>query len=46
MGKEKVNVCLIGQKFMGRTHSNAYMKAPKFFDLPVDVVMHTVDKMI
>lgn len=37
------NVCLIGHKFMGRTHSNAYLKAPKFFtDLPTDPVMHTV----
>lgn len=37
-----VNVCLIGQKFMGRAHSNAYLKAPKFFDLPVEPVMHTI----
>jgi predicted dehydrogenase len=37
-----INVCLIGQKFMGRTHSNAYMKVAKFFDLPVLPVMHTI----
>jgi predicted dehydrogenase len=38
-----VNVCLIGHKFMGRTHSNAYLKAEKFFtDLPVHPVMHTI----
>ncbi len=38
-----LNVCLIGQKFMGRTHSNAYLKAAKFFtDLPVEPVMHTI----
>jgi predicted dehydrogenase len=42
VAKEKINVCLIGQKFMGRTHSNAYLKAPKFFDLPVEPVMHTI----
>jgi predicted dehydrogenase len=42
MGKSAVNICLIGQKFMGRAHSNAFLKAPKFFDLPVDPVMHTV----
>jgi predicted dehydrogenase len=43
MAKQKLNVCLIGQKFMGRAHSNAYQKAPQFFlDLPVDPVMHTV----
>ena len=27
---------------MGRAHSNAYLKAPRFFDLPVKPVMHTV----
>jgi predicted dehydrogenase len=38
-----INVCLIGQKFMGRTHSNGYLKAPKFFtDLPANPVMHTI----
>ena len=42
MSKPAINICLIGQKFMGRAHSNAYLKAPKFFDLPVDPVMHTV----
>lgn len=37
------NVALIGQGFMGRTHSNAYLKVSKFFnDLPLDPVMHTV----
>jgi predicted dehydrogenase len=40
--KPAINVCLIGQKFMGRTHSNAYLKVDKFFDLPVQPVMHTV----
>jgi predicted dehydrogenase len=37
-----LNVCLVGHKFMGRAHSNAYLKAPKFFDLPIEPVMHTV----
>ena len=38
-----LNVCLIGQKFMGRAHANAWLKAPRFFaDLPVRPVMHTV----
>lgn len=40
--KSSVNVCLIGHKFMGRTHSNAYLKVDKFFDLPVKPVMHTI----
>lgn len=40
--RNSINVCLIGQKFMGRTHSNAYMKVGKFFDVPVTPVMHTI----
>ena len=42
MSKPTLNVCLIGQKFMGRTHSNAYLKVNKFFDLPVMPVMKTL----
>ncbi len=37
-----VNVALIGQGFMGRTHSNAWGQVSKFFDPPVQPVMHTV----
>jgi predicted dehydrogenase len=40
--KPTINVALIGQKFMGRAHSNAYLKAPRFFDLPVRPFMHTI----
>lgn len=36
------NVALLGQKFMGRAHSNAYLKAPRFFNVPVEPVMHTI----
>lgn len=36
------NVALIGQKFMGRAHSNAYLKAERFFNLPIRPVMHTI----
>jgi len=36
------NVALLGQKFMGRVHSNAYLKAPRFFNLPVRPFMHTI----
>lgn len=35
------NVALLGQGFMGRTHSNAYLKVSKFFDLPLEPIMHT-----
>jgi len=41
-GGKQVNVCLVGQKFMGRTHSNAFLKVDKFFDVPVHPVMHTI----
>jgi len=36
------NVALIGQQFMGRAHSNAYLKVARFFDLPLAPVMHTI----
>ncbi|MCC6424165.1 MAG: Gfo/Idh/MocA family oxidoreductase [Phycisphaerales bacterium] len=39
---KSVNVCLIGQKFMGRTHSNAYLKVAKFFDLPAEPQMYCI----
>jgi predicted dehydrogenase len=42
MSAKQINICLIGQKFMGRAHSNAYLKAPKFFQLPANPVMHTI----
>ena len=35
-------VALIGQKFMGRAHSNAYRQAAKFFDLPREPVLNTI----
>lgn len=42
MPGETCNVALVGTKFMGRAHSNAYLKVAKFFDLPVLPVMHTL----
>jgi predicted dehydrogenase len=33
---------LIGYKFMGRAHSNAWRQAPKFFDLKANIEMHTI----
>jgi predicted dehydrogenase len=43
MPNNTVNVCLIGNKFMGRAHSNAFLKVNKFFTkLPRKAVMHTV----
>jgi predicted dehydrogenase len=40
--KDRINVALIGQGFMGRTHSNAWGQVSKFFKVPVKPVMHTV----
>ena len=32
---KRLNIGLVGYGFMGRTHSNAFLQAPRFFDLPV-----------
>ncbi|HVL38663.1 MAG TPA: Gfo/Idh/MocA family oxidoreductase [Fimbriimonadaceae bacterium] len=42
MSKKQVNVGLIGYQFMGKAHSNAYRQVGHFFDLPVEVNMHTL----
>jgi predicted dehydrogenase len=34
-----LNVAIIGYKFMGRAHSNAWLKAPLFFDVNVKPVL-------
>ncbi|MBN2022596.1 MAG: Gfo/Idh/MocA family oxidoreductase [Pirellulales bacterium] len=39
---ETLNVALIGQGFMGRTHSNAWGQVGKFFQVPLRPVMHSV----
>ncbi len=42
MAKQKrLNIGMIGQGFMGRTHSNAWTQVPRFFDPPLTPVMHT-----
>ena len=38
----KLNVAMIGQGFMGRSHSNAWGQVGRFFDPPIQAVMHTV----
>ncbi len=40
--RKTLNVALIGQGFMGRTHSNAWAQVSKFFDPPLKPAMHTV----
>ena len=42
MAKRKtLNVALIGQGFMGRTHSNAWGQVRRFFNMALQPVMHT-----
>ncbi|HJZ76203.1 MAG TPA: Gfo/Idh/MocA family oxidoreductase [Vicinamibacterales bacterium] len=40
--KRKLNIGLVGYGFMGRTHSNAFLQAPRFFDLPYEPVLKAV----
>jgi len=40
--KKKLNVGMVGYGFMGRTHSNAFRQASRFFDLPYEPVLKTV----
>lgn len=37
-----LNIGMIGYKFMGRAHSNAWKKAPLFFDIPYRPVLKAV----
>ena len=38
----EINVALLGSKFMGRAHSNAWLNVGKFFEVDPLAVMHTV----
>jgi predicted dehydrogenase len=40
--KRTLGVALIGHRFMGRAHSNAWRQAPRFFDLPADLRLKTI----
>jgi len=40
--RRALSVALIGTKFMGRAHSNAWRQAPRFFDLPADIRMAAI----
>ena len=39
---DHLNIALLGSKFMGRAHSNAWLNVGKFFTLDPQPVMHTV----
>jgi predicted dehydrogenase len=40
--EKALNIGLVGYGFMGRTHSNAFLQAPRFFDLPRKPVLKAV----
>lgn len=40
--RRTLSVALVGTKFMGRAHSNAWRQAPRFFDLPADIRMAVI----
>ena len=42
MAKKTLNIWLVGYGFMGRTHSNAFRQAPRYFDLPFEPVLKAV----
>ena len=37
--KQEINIGIVGTNFMGKAHSNAFIKAPYFFDLPAQPVL-------
>ena len=39
---DRLNVTLLGSKFMGRAHSNAWGQVGRFFDVAPRPTMHTV----
>ena len=42
MARRNLNIGLVGYGFMGRTHSNAFLQAPRFFDVPYQPVLKAV----
>jgi predicted dehydrogenase len=42
MAKNNLNIGLIGYGFMGRAHSNAFLQASRFFDVPYVPVLQAV----
>ena len=40
--KKPLNIGLVGYGFMGRTHSNAFLQTPRFFDVPFEPVLKVV----
>ncbi|MGH9404173.1 MAG: Gfo/Idh/MocA family protein [Terriglobia bacterium] len=42
MSKARLNIGIVGYGFMGRAHSNAFRKAPNFFDVPYEPALKAV----
>ena len=42
MAKKTLNVGLVGCGFMGRTHSNAFLQAERYFDTPYHLTLKAV----
>jgi hypothetical protein len=42
MARKTLNIGLVGYGFMGRTHSNAFLQAPRFFDLRYRPILEAV----
>ncbi len=42
MAKKTLNIGMVGYGFMGRTHSNAFLQAGRYFDLPFTPVLKTI----
>jgi myo-inositol 2-dehydrogenase/D-chiro-inositol 1-dehydrogenase len=40
--KKPLNIGLVGYGFMGRTHSNAFLQTPRFFDVPFEPMLKAV----
>jgi len=40
--KKKLNVAMIGYRFMGKAHSNAWRQVGKFFDVPFEPVLKVI----
>jgi len=40
--KRKLNIAMIGHRFMGKAHSNAWRQVGRFFDVPVEPVMKVI----
>jgi predicted dehydrogenase len=39
---KKMNVAMIGYRFMGKAHSNAWRQVARFFDVPIEPVMKVI----